>query len=356
VGRGGRDNGHTEALTHEHQRLRLPVDLHWFEDGLHVIAAWPGYEDLLAARVVAIEGEPPEALLTVLQDYSPGTDEHARILSGYFLERPELLAGIGRAAAPDALTIAFAPPSGPSLTLTLPAVAGESTSRAGDALHLLDGVDPLPLYLREPEKAAYLEWLPEIDAVYLRINRNDDQGLPSDLDRFLSAIEERTPRNAIVDLRLNGGGNYRLTAPFAEALPDRIPNKGRVVLIIGNETFSAGIVTAAILKARAGPRALVVGDRAGDDLQYWSEGDFLALPNSGLRIHYSDGYHDWRNGYQTDDPRYRTNPRIAELNRRFSVAAGSLDPDVRVPLRFADYAAGRDPAMAKVYSILGDTQ
>lgn len=27
------DNGHTEALAHEHHRRRLPVDLQWFTDG-----------------------------------------------------------------------------------------------------------------------------------------------------------------------------------------------------------------------------------------------------------------------------------------------------------------------------------
>ena len=350
------DNGHTEALTHEHQRLRLPVDLHWFEDGLYVIAARPGYEDLLASRAASIEGATPTALLTELKAYSPGTDEHARILSGYFLERPELLAGIGRAAASNALTIDFVPPSGPTVTRTLPALAGQSTSHASDAHHLLDGVNPLPLYLREPEKAALLAWLPEIDAAYIRINRNDDQDLPSELSQFIAAIEERAPRNVIVDLRLNGGGNYLLTAPFAEVLPDSIPIDGRIVLILGNETFSAAIVTAAILKVRAGARALIVGDRPGDDLQYWSEGGFLTLPNSGLRIHYSDGYHDWRNGYNEDDPRYRSNSRNASLNQRFSVAAGSLEPSIRIPLRFDDYAAGHDPVMSKVRSILAGVQ
>jgi hypothetical protein len=32
--------------------------------------------------------------------------------------------------------------------------------------------------------------------------------------------------------------------------------------------------------------------------------------------------------------------------------AGNLDPDVTVPLTFADYAAGRDPIMANVPSLL----
>jgi hypothetical protein len=76
------------------------------------------------------------------------------------------------------------------------------------------------------------------------------------------------------------------------------------------------------------------------------------LPNSGLRVHYSDGYHDWRHGYDPDDERNRANPRIAAVNARYSAAAGSLEPDPVIPLTFRDYAAGRDPVMEHILSVL----
>ncbi len=43
------------------------------------------------------------------------------------------------------------------------------------------------------------------------------------------------------------------------------------------------------------------------------------------------------------------------LFERFSVAAGSLDPTVLIPLNFDDYAAGYDPSMAEVPSLLNTT-
>ncbi len=234
--------------------------------------------------------------------------------------------------------MAFALPDGALLARTRPGQLGESTAGVDDARRALDDIDPLPLYLRDPGRSAFSAWLPELDAIYIRINRNYDKALPDKLDEILAGIRERTPRNAIVDLRLNGGGNYELTAPFAEALPGLLPDVGRLVLIVGQRTFSAAIVTAAILKVRAGERAIVVGEKIGDDLQLWSEGGFLTLPNSGLRIHFSDGNHDWRNGYDPADSRNRANPRIAAVNERYSVAAGSLDPAVSIPLTFDDYA------------------
>ena len=349
------DNGHTEALVQEHQRLRIPVDLEWFADGLYAIAARPGYQELLGARVESIEGSSPQAMLAILDAYAPGTDEHARVISGYFLERPELLAAIEAAAEEDRLIITFTLPDGESLTRSLAGQAGPSTALADDALRVLDDVEPMPLYLRDPGQSAFISWLPELDAVYVRINRNYDKALPDRLEEVLTKIKEQKPRNAIVDLRLNGGGNYELTAAFAEALPDLLPDDGRLVLIVGHRTFSAAIVTAAILKVRAAGRAMVVGENMGDDLQFWSEGGFLVLPNSGLRIHYSDGYHDWRNGFDLEDPRYRANPRIAAVNKRYSVAAGNLDPAESIPLTFSDYAAGRDPVMEEIRSLLNTT-
>ena len=349
------DNGHTEALTHEHQRLRLPIDVEWFPDGLFVIATRPGYEELLGARVEAIEGRSPDAILAVLASYAPGTDEHVRVISGYFFERPELLAAIGEAGNTDRLTITLALPGGQELTWTLPGRWGNSTDRSDDARRVLDSLDLLPLYLREPGKSAFIAWLAESDAVYIRINDNYNKTLPIELDDILAEIEKKAPRNAIVDLRLNGGGNYELTAPFAEALPGLLPDNGRLVLIVGHRTFSAAIITAAILKVRAGEQAIIVGEKIGDDLQFWSEGGLLTLPNSGLRIHFSDGYHDWRDGYDPADPRNRANPRIAAVNKRYSVAARSLDPAVSIPLTFHDYAEGRDPVMEEITSLLSTT-
>ena len=179
-------------------------------------------------------------------------------------------------------------------------------------------------------------------------------GRSSDQDHRARArdIERRRPRNVVVDLRLNGGGNYLLTAAFAEELPALVPADGRLVLILGHQTFSAAIVMAAILNARAGRRALIVGEQVGDDLTYWSEGDLLVQPNSALRVHYADGYHDWRDGYDPADPRYRFNPRVAAYNRRYSAAAGSLDPDITAPLTFRDYLAGRDPALEAIRDAL----
>lgn len=347
------DNAHTEALAHEHLRLRLPLDLQWFADGLYVVGAREDLARLLGARVLAMGRHDVDSILARLNQAYGGLPQHVRRISNGLLEQPEVLQGLGLIEDPGRVALTLRRADGREDRIVVEAVSAESRDAAPFA-RVLDRLPVLPLYLRNPEDSAYSAWLAAQSAIYIRINRNDDKTLSAALTGILAEVEARRPRHAIVDLRLNGGGNYQLTADFARALPGLLEGGGSLVLITGGRTFSAAIVTAAILKATAGDRTVIVGEPSGDRLRFWSEGDFLTLPNSRLRVHYSDGYHDWAAGYGARDPRYRSNPRIAAINRRYSAAAGSLVPDVPVVLSFADYAAGRDPVMAEVTRILTD--
>ena len=50
--------------------IRLPLDFHWFADGLAVSAATADYQELLGARVLSIGGRTPEQFLTDLSPYT----------------------------------------------------------------------------------------------------------------------------------------------------------------------------------------------------------------------------------------------------------------------------------------------
>ena len=143
-----------------------------------------------------------------------------------------------------------------------------------------------PLYVQHADEGYSESWLADLDAVYLRLFEIDDVGARP-LGRFLAAalagIRQRQPRNAVVDLRGNGGGNYLKARSFAAELGKVIP--GKVFIITDGGTFSAALVTAACLKAASPGRARLVGEHPGDFEQFWAEGGgSLTLPNSGLRI------------------------------------------------------------------------
>ena len=276
--------------------------------------------------------------------YMGGPSDQLKVFGPQVLIRPAALFGMGLSARRNETNFSFRLADGDGFETGL---SGGPAPDADSLIRVTDRLGRLPLYLRTPQDAALLAWLPEADAAYVRINRNRAEGLREDLDGILQEIAAGNPRHVIVDLRLNGGGNMLLTADFAEALPTVIPAGGRLAILIGPETFSAGIITAAILKDRAGGEALLLGAPPGDRLTWWSEDRVIRLPNSGLKVLANDGFHDWQNGYLAGDSRYAGNPRQAARNQRYSAAAGSLQPDIPVSLTFADHAQGRDPLLAR---------
>jgi hypothetical protein len=134
----------------------------------------------------------------------------------------------------------------------------------------------------------------------------------------------------VVDLRFNTGGNLDLATPLMKNLQDKLTGK-RVFVITGRATFSAGISHTAQWKQWG---AKIVGEPVGDELDTWSEGGNVELPNSKLTVHYTNGFH----GYSKREYPERK-PYFLDLD------VDTLEPDVRVEPTWTDYVSGRDPVM-----------
>jgi hypothetical protein len=149
------------------------------------------------------------------------------------------------------------------------------------------------------------------------------------------------PRDAIVDLRYNGGGNMFNVIAFSKELAGIVHSPGHIYIIESRATFSAAIAFAAMLKRDSGGTAILVGEEPSDNPWFWSEGQTIQAPASKLPLRYADGYHDWAHG-------------CTDLSRCYwpvvfhGAAVGSLSPDIPVAMAFSDYAAGRDPALAAI--------
>jgi hypothetical protein len=211
---------------------------------------------------------------------------------------------------------------------------------------MLDGRE-LPLDLQAPDRFYWYDVLQERSTLYVQINavRNEAGGktLPDFLASVLAEAKWRAPRDAIVDLRVNAGGDYLLTAEFTRELPAVLPADGRVYIVVSGNTWSAGLVTAARLKYFAGKRAVIVGEEMGDAPQFWAEGRRAELPNLGVRISYATAWHDWKNGCA-----WREIGFCYWLNYLVGVPAGDLSPMIVAPIRFADYIKGEDTVMKAI--------
>jgi hypothetical protein len=348
-------NGHTSVRSLLRFLPPLPLRAWWFADGLHVVSVRPDLAHLLGARIEVFGKLTAERGLASIEPFIAGTEPRVRYLSAFYLMSPPVLQRIG-AGDP---TITFRLPGGDTEKRALDVASefdpafterpyfGYSALIPGAAAlparwpHVLDDTER-PLAYGQPTDF-FATWIgPREKILYVRSNDirgSDAEPLDRKLHQLLDTeVVPRRPKHAIVDVRLNQGGNFFNTILFTQALPRLLPSDGKIFVLVGRATFSAALVTAAMLKANGGDRTLLIGETMGDADRFWAEGGEKTLPHSQIRVRFSDGFHDWEAGSIDLDSCYW--PAVA-----FGVRDISLAPAVRIEPRFADYAAGRDPVL-----------
>jgi len=341
----------------------LPIRIWWFHDGPYVIRSTAAYRRALGCRVVAIQGLDPLRARKRVEGAFAGNRSWKTYLAPIYLTNPDMLHGLGLTSSPDGARFTFEDPQGERLDLWVSANPVNPESRAAESWQELSplvpaersgGTTPVrappggpPLYLRHPEQPYWFEFLPTSGVLYFQFNRaeNAEEGpaFPAFADSLMGRIRTDEVRSVVVDLRFNSGGDLNVARAFMVDLArePKLRPRGRLFVIVGRCTFSAGLYHAAQLKQLA--RATFVGEPVGDRLDYWAEGGEIILPNSSAVIAYSNGFHR----YSTIEyPGYR--PYYEAL------AVPRLAPDLVTPLSSSDYFAGRDPALEAILARIAD--
>jgi len=356
------DNGHTKVR--EYARTprynRLPIRGYWFADGYYVIRAYKGNEVYLGRRVVSIEGQPFNEAADALRQYIGGNEGTFRKYAPYIMESPQLMNAAGLSARPDAMTMELEDAKGNIETVTFGEPFPFSEDQLARNYYLLspdiykisqpdwntisfEG-NAKPLYLAAATEQFQAIDIPDMGAFYVQFWTNSDVGDQS-IAKFcqgaLKAYRASDAKTLIVDHRFNGGGNYQKTAKCMEGFSKTAKKGGRLYIINGGATFSAGLYSAAIVKHYGGEKAYFVGEDVGGRVASWAEDNLLVLPNSGIEIKFSTGFHNLRDGC--------TDWSICEWSSiGHPLRTESFEPDIPAPLTFADYASGRDPALEAI--------
>jgi len=353
------DNGHTQAfvgprsLRYNRVRIRLVP----FGDQFHVLRADTSLADLLGARLVAIDGRPVRQVADSAHTLVGGTAAWRDRSAGYFMESPEQMFALGVTERSEGARYRFVTSGGATIERRLVA-EGPSARRdragAGRWLHPdpfgADSAAWLTLLTRERAPWVFRDigvafrWraAPEISAIVVQLRQNvDAPGRPirGFLAEMLDTIRARQPQHVVLDLRGNGGGDLNNTRDFVQQLPTTI--RGRVFVLTSPWTFSAAISTVGYLKQAAPDRVTIVGEHAGDRLEFWAEGRAVELPHSRAGFLPSTERHDYANGCRT----YRDCHGSVV---RFPISVKSFAPDIPAPLTFEAYRAGRDPGMEAI--------
>lgn len=352
------DNGHTaiDENAFKKNTPRLPLRTYLFADGLYVVWASEAYAHLLGARVDMIDGRDIDDIYRVIRRYAGGTEARRRLVLLPMLESPALLHAAGVASHRDSLTLRGVSANGQPFEVAIPAEERNRSAWVSSSQRLLfptgadgrmrslmpDDPDALPVYLRRRSNLFSADSLPE-GGFYIGLGHNgdaDESPIGVFLDAATARIRAERPRYVVLDMRMNGGGDYTTTYGFARALPEAAGG-AQIYVLTSGWTFSAAITTVAALEDAGGDQVTIVGEPVGDRLDFWAEGGSFALPNAFVLVHYAAGRHNYA-GACTD------RETCFWLNERYPVRVRTLEPDIAAPLTFAAYRALRDPAIEAV--------
>ena len=319
----------TAAVFHE-----LPVTLYAFEDGLFVRSAAAQQAGLVGARVVAIGGVPvEEALARVRPLISHDNEMGVRAWAPVLLAMPEVLHAVGLAPDPARASFRLETRAGArevelQALGRFPMLTGETDLSWSKRPGWVDARDRAPeaLWLSAPRNTYWYHALPESRSLYCQLNaiqQKSDDSLRVFFSRALAAADSAHAARFILDLRLNGGGDGSWNRDIVRALiKSRYDTPGRLVVITGRRTWSAAQMLMNELENVSD--AVFVGEPSASRGNVYGDSRKIVLPNSRLTVRVSSLY------WQQSDPRD---------NREF------MPVSVAAPLTFADYAAGRDPAL-----------
>ena len=358
------ENGHTNVSTdviHDKFGL-LPLRAYWFSDGLYIVRARDLHRDLLGARIDAINGKSIIDIEIQIMDYHGGRREtFRRYFAPLLIFSPPLMNAIGLSEDPEELTLQMTDRIGKVLELDI-SVDYETKSVGAQPWRYLhpepleyedgwttfhDSTRSVQLQFQQEDELYRYILLEEGDVAYiqLRLNMNSDD---NSIDDFLVQTKERLlkdhPRSIILDNRNNPGGDLTRTADFALELPSLASPEGKVYVLTGNSTFSAGIYTSFFPKAADAQRTVIVGEHVGDSTLFWAEtGPRFKLRDAGYRIGYSLQRHDLANGCH--DPEECCMTRFPS---EWNIVVGSFEPDWPVSTNFEDFEAGHDRVLERV--------
>ena len=313
---------------------QLPVALYWFEDGIFVRAATDAQAALLGARVVGVGGLPVEAALArvrplISRDNKMGLRAWAPVL----LTMPEILHAVGLTADPTRATLRLETATDRremslSAAGRFPMFTGETDLTWMGRPGWVDARDhaPQPLWLTDPQNKYWYRYLPRARSLYCQLNaiqQKPEDSLRVFFTRALAAAESSGAEHFVLDLRLNGGGDGSWNRDIVRSLiKSRYDVPGRLVVITGRRTWSAAQMLINELENFAD--VVFVGEPSASRGNVYGDSKKIMLPNSHLTVRVSSLY------WQQSDPRD---------TREF------IEVNIPAPLTFADYAAGRDPAL-----------
>jgi hypothetical protein len=297
----------------------LPIDLERFGNDYRVVAAAAEYETALGARVLKIDDTPIAQAHDLVYSLSPAdeTPELRESRVNGFLTIGMILHGTGITHDRNTARYTLAGNNGKEFTVDIHAVAPGESSK----IHWTYPFEQPPLFRQRPDETFWYTYLSDAHTVYCSFRGYRDLGKYS--KGLFALIRQQHPDKLVIDLRLNGGGDYDLGLKYLvhpiRDLPE-IDRKGHLFILIGPRTFSAAMSNSAHFRYQT--NAILVGQQIGEKPNSYQEAREMTLPNSHWTVRYSVKFY-----------------KFVETGENL------IRPDQEIIPSWNDYQSGRDPVL-----------
>jgi hypothetical protein len=295
----------------------LPIDIERFGDDYRLVAVADGNQKALGARVLKVEDLPIDQARSLMLPLTPGdeTRELQNLRAIDFLTGGIFLHGLRIAPQRDKVRYTLAGDDGHEFTIDVHSVAPDQK------LNWTYVYKEPPLFRQKPEQSFWYFYLPDSRTVYCSFRGYKDLGKES--KGLFDLIKQQHPDKLVIDMRLNGGGDYTeglkfLVHPIRD-LTD-INRKGHLFVLIGPGTFSAAMSNSAHFRYQT--NAILVGQQIGEKPNSYQEPREMKLPNSHWTVRYSTKFY-----------------KFVETGENV------IRPDQEIIPAWDDYRSGRDPAL-----------
>jgi hypothetical protein len=350
-------DGHTILTpTTEAYGAWYPVHIAEFTDGYFVTSAHKSVPDLVGARVLEFGHKPIAEAANAARDLLGSDNRFLRKEMLHAIHNAGLMRGLGLAEDDGSVVVKLMLRNGKTVERTLrpqrgkgpftpdqasldwrfgrTEVTGVSTSPSSEWISAYRDL-PANAYFtydssRPPhlsQRSLFTRSMPEQNAFYIMINiwqATSKESVPSFFRRAMEEVERLRPKRLILDLRYNPGGDGADALPVIQELVARKNHQPweDLYILVSGRTYSASLNFLGQLQANV--PATLIGEPMGGS--YHLDGDYstFTLPKTGLELRVSALRHELT---RSDD--------LREI----------VPVDVPAPFSFADYAAGRDPAV-----------
>jgi hypothetical protein len=317
-------DGHQFAFLREgRDEPVLPLRVYEFEEGVFITAAMDQQSDLAGTRLVSVGGHPIDEVLAALEPLVP-RDGPATLpaFRPIYLLKVAVLRGLGLVGEGD-VELEVDDGSGTRTASVAPVPVAEFEAWAGWLAYT--GLPPREglRATEQRDETIWVERLPQ-GVIYVRYPAVLD--IPqATIDELDAMAAEHAHDRIVIDLRQNpGGDNHNYVNLLSLLTSPEIDRPGRLVVLTDRVTFSAAANFATEIEQ--GTQARFVGEAPGGGLNFWDDVDWVHLDDYVVPMRVAVSVRYWEKS-TPDDPRL------------------TIEPDLAVPTRAADYFAGRDPVL-----------